>query len=290
MAQRTQGNRQPGKRVQRALALILALLVAGTMLMLMLLSARDPDSAAIAWERTKRLALAKSGSRLPGTPDLADLQGRLQSHALTLGAPVFIRIFKREFELELWMKRDDRYHRFAVYPICRWSGDLGPKLIEGDGQSPEGFYTVDRRALNPNSRWHRSFNLGFPNVFDRAHGRTGSFLMVHGGCSSVGCYAMTDRVVDEIWRLVVAAFDNGQRAIHVHAFPFRPTPDNLDRRKDNPWLPFWQDLKSGYEAFEATQVPPLVTVCAGRYRIESRQPAGSAEAPIKVDCSAEPRA
>ena len=99
-----------------------------------------------------------------------------------------LRIFKREFELELWMKREDRFHRFAVYPICRWSGDLGPKLAQGDWQAPEGFYTVDAKALNPTSRWHRSFNLGFPNLFDRTHQRTGNYLMVHGGCSSTGCF------------------------------------------------------------------------------------------------------
>ena len=83
--------------------------------------------------------------------------------------------------------------RFATYPICLWSGRLGPKLREGDRQAPEGFYTVSAEQLNPNSRWHRSFSLGFPNAFDQAHGRTGSFIMVHGGCPSIGCYAMTDR-------------------------------------------------------------------------------------------------
>jgi murein L,D-transpeptidase YafK len=290
VAQDNPANRKASKRIRRALALTLGALVAGTVLMLMLLGPRDRDGAKVVWERAKRLAIAKSGASLPGTPDLGDLKGRLEANGLALGAPVFIRIFKREFELEMWMKRDDRYHRFAVYPICRWSGDLGPKLMEGDGQSPEGFYTIDRRALNPNSRWHRSFNLGFPNAFDRSHGRTGSFLMVHGGCSSIGCYAMTDPVIDEIWRLVVAALDGGQRMIHVHAFPFRPTADNLANRQDNPWLPFWQDLKDGYEAFEATQVPPSVTVCAGRYRVEARQSAGSSEAPIKIDCRGEPRA
>ena len=141
---------------------------------------------------------------------LGDLSGRLAALRRRHGAPVFIRIFKREFELEVWLRKGDRFHLFATYPVCRWSGRLGPKLDEGDGQSPEGFYTVDRGALNPASRWHRSFNLGFPNVLDRAHGRTGSLLMVHGGCSSVGCFAMTDPGVDEIWRLVQAAHRAGQ--------------------------------------------------------------------------------
>jgi murein L,D-transpeptidase YafK len=212
--------------------------------------------------------------RLPGTPDLDDFKGRLAAHGVALGAPVFIRIFKREFELELWMKRDGRFHRFAVYPICRWSGGLGPKLAEGDWQAPEGFYTVDARALNPDSRWHRSFNLGFPNAFDRAQRRTGSYLMVHGGCESIGCYAMTDAVIDEIWRVVTAALKQGQPRFHVHIFPFRMTEENLARRSRARWVTFWRDLKSGYDAFEATRLPPRITVCDGRYAV-SPAPAGA---------------
>src|SRR5947208_1025455 len=103
----------------------------------------DWDGIAIEAERSRRLALAASRLPLPGTPDLANLPGRLAADGFALGAPVFMRIFKREFELELWMRRGDRFQRFAVYPICRWSGRLGPKLEEGDGQAPEGFYTVD---------------------------------------------------------------------------------------------------------------------------------------------------
>src|SRR5690606_10316969 len=150
---------------------------------------------------------------------------------------------------------------------CRWSGVLGPKLREGDRQAPEGFYTVDSRALNPHSRWHRSFNLGFPNVHDRAHGRTGSYLMVHGGCSSVGCYAMTDPVVDEIWRLVTAGLKGGQGRFHVHIFPFRMTEARLARHEGARWSAFWHDLKAGYDAFEETRLPPTVSVCQGRYTV-----------------------
>ena len=180
---------------------------------------------------------------LPGTPDLSNLAARLKEQGLTLGSPVFIRIFKREFELELWMKRDGDFLRFAVYPICRWSGHLGPKFFEGDGQTPEGFYTVGVKALNPASRWYRSFNLGFPNAFDRAHDRTGSFVMVHGGCSSIGCFAMTDAVIDELWRLVTAALNGGQRRFQVHVFPFRMTGENLARRRNHPAAAFWRELR-----------------------------------------------
>ena len=176
----------------------------------------------------------KRGVALPGTPDLDGLKARLAAFGANAGAPVFIRIFKREFELEVWLRNGDRFQLFATYPVCRWSGELGPKLVEGDGQSPEGFYTVDRGAMNPASRWYRSFNLGFPNVLDRAHGRTGSLLMVHGGCSSVGCFAITDPGVGEIWRLMQAAHRAGQRLVHVHVFPFRMSEEALAQRGVEP--------------------------------------------------------
>ena len=225
----------------------------------------DRDGLRIEAERLRRLAYAATGAPLPGTPDLAALDSRLAAHGIALGAPVLVRIFKLEFELELWMKRGDRFHLFATYPICRWSGALGPKLREGDWQAPEGFYTVDAKALNPHSRWHRAFNLGFPNGLDQAHGRTGSYLMVHGGCSSIGCYAMTDPVIDEVWRLVTAALKGGQRRFHVHIFPFRLTEENLANRTDRPWAGFWRDLKPGYDLFEKTQLPPRISICQGRY-------------------------
>ncbi len=244
----------------------------------------DWDSIEIEAERSRRFAQAALGTPLAGTPDLKDLDGRLTAHGLSLGAPVFIRIFKREFELEVWMKRGDSFHRFATYPICRWSGALGPKLAEGDSQAPEGFYAVDAKALNPASRWHRSFNLGFPNVFDRAHQRTGSLIMVHGGCGSIGCYAMTDPVVDEIWRIVTAALKGGQPRFHVHVFPFRMTAENLERRAAARWAPFWRELKRGHDAFEETFVPPKVSVCQGRYAFAPGQPRSDGSHEIDARC------
>jgi len=243
----------------------------------LLLAARlDWDGLRIEAERSRRLAYIVMGAPLPGTPDLYALDRRLAAEGVAPGAAVFIRIFKLEFELELWIKREDRFHLFATYPICRWSGGLGPKLREGDWQAPEGFYTVDAKAMNPHSRWHRAFNLGFPNLLDQAHGRTGSYLMVHGGCSSIGCYAMTDPVIDEVWRLVTAALKRGQRRFHVHIFPFRMTEEQLARRGDRPWAPFWRDLKPGYDLFETTRLPPAVSVCKGRY-VVSPGAAGTAE-------------
>jgi murein L,D-transpeptidase YafK len=229
----------------------------------------DWDHLQIRAERARRQEQASLGLPLAGTPDLAALDRRLAADGLTLGAPVFIRIFKREFELELWMQKDKAFQRFAVYPICRWSGRLGPKLVEGDAQAPEGFYTVDSKALNPASRWHRSFNLGFPNAYDRGHQRTGSFIMVHGGCSSIGCFAMTDPVVDEVWRLVTAALAKGQSRFQVQVFPFRMTAENLAKRQHERWLPFWQNLKRGHDLFEQTHVPPRVSVCRGSYAFDA---------------------
>ena len=228
--------------------------------------AGEHDTAQINRTRLQKLAVFTAKGRLAGTPDLDRLEQRLAEKSMTLGAPVFVRIFKQQFELELWIKQGDRFTLFATYPICNFSGGLGPKLREGDHQSPEGFYTVDAKALNPHSRWHKSFNLGFPNALDRAHDRTGSFLMVHGGCSSVGCFAMTDPVIDEIWRLITAAFKAGQPRFQVQVFPFRMTDAAMAQRRAAPWSAFWQDLKVGYDAFEANALPPRVHVCKGRYQ------------------------
>jgi murein L,D-transpeptidase YafK len=197
------------------------------------------------------------------------LPQRLAAKGLTEGQPVFLRIFKQEAVLEVWM-RDDKaaWRKFQSYPICRFSGELGPKLKEGDRQAPEGFYQVASGQLNPNSRHHLSFNLGFPNSFDRAHGRTGSFLMVHGGCSSIGCYAMTDPSVDDIYRLVAAALRNGQDEVDVHAFPFRMTDINMARHAQSRWIAFWRDLKSGYDQFERERIVPAVKVVDKRYAVE----------------------
>jgi murein L,D-transpeptidase YafK len=246
------------------LALLLLAVCAGGVVVVVV-AWLDWDQMRIETERSRRRAYVAAGAPLPGTPDLGALDERLETGGVALGAPVFIRIFKLEFELELWMKRGDSFHLLATYPICRWSGGLGPKLREGDWQAPEGFYTVDAKALNPQSRWHRAFNLGFPNALDQAHGRTGTYLMVHGGCSSVGCYAMTDPVIDEIWRLVSAALKHGQRRFHVHIFPFRMTEESLARRGRQPWADFWRDLKPGYDLFETTRLPPKISVCQGRY-------------------------
>ncbi len=278
--------KRPRKSALRRLAPLVLLVLVGVAIPLLLWPWLwgDDDQRTIERERHWRRAKALLGQTLPGTPDLSALDERLKAAGLTLGAPVLIRIFKREFELELWLKRDGRFHRFAQYPICRWSGWLGPKIRQGDKQAPEGFYTVDAGALNPASRWHRSFNLGFPNAYDRSKGRTGSFLMVHGGCSSVGCYAMTDPVIDEIWRLVVAALGQGQKRFQVQVFPFRMTEENLAARSTHPSHAFWKALKIGHDLFEAGGQPPLVGVCRSSYTFASGPRAGDGSAPIAAAC------
>jgi murein L,D-transpeptidase YafK len=199
-------------------------------------------------------------------------QGRLEAirtdlsaAGLRLGEPIFIRIFKETDELELWIRSGERYALYKTFPICTWSGDLGPKLREGDGQAPEGFYSVSRTQMNPNSRFHLSFNLGFPNAYDRAQGRTGSFLMVHGACVSIGCYAMTDAGIEEIWLIADEALKAGQAEFDVHAFPFRPSAEALQQRQASPWFGFWQMLKPGYDSFESTRIPPAIAVVNGGY-------------------------
>lgn len=236
-------------------------------------------------DRADRTVRARLGLPLRGTPDLTDYTARLAETGLKEGNAVFIRIFKQESELELWMERDGRFALFARYPICRWSGLLGPKLKEGDRQSPEGFYTVAANQLNPNSRWHRSFNLGFPNRLERSKGRTGSFLMVHGGCGSIGCYAMTNPVIDEIWRLVTAALKQAQPRFHVHVFPFRMTARNMAHYGGGEWNTFWRDLKTGYDLFEESRVPPSILVCDGRYVARRGRPGSVGSGPLRNDCS-----
>ena len=187
------------------------------------------------------------------------------------GAPIFVRIFKEESELEVWKARDDgRFYHYKTYPICNWSGELGPKLNQGDKQAPEGFYTVAQGQMNPRSGFHLAFNLGYPNAYDRAHRRTGDFLMVHGKCKSAGCYAMTDALIEEIYAMARESFKGGQTSFQVHAFPFRMTEVNLTRHRQSKWAQFWSVLKEGHDHFEATRVPPEIAVCERKYLVNVR--------------------
>jgi murein L,D-transpeptidase YafK/predicted NACHT family NTPase len=225
------------------------------------------------------------GAAAAKTADPAEVDKRLQEKGFKRGDPVFLRIFKADLQAELWIKKAGRFELFATYPICAWSGQLGPKLIEGDGQAPEGYYTIGKGQINPNSHYHRAFNLGYPNLFDRAHNRTGALLMVHGGCASIGCYAMTDAAIDELWQIVTAALDAGQERIGVHAFPFRMTEERLAAYDWHPYAEFWRDLKSAHDLFEESRIPPQISVCDKRYAVQPGRAADNAPA-LRSACPA----
>jgi murein L,D-transpeptidase YafK len=180
--------------------------------------------------------------------------------------PVLIRSYKKESELEVWKRKaNGEYALLKTFPMCRWSGQLGPKVREGDRMAPEGFYAITPGQMNPNSAYYVSFNMGYPNAYDRSYGRTGAHLMVHGACSSAGCYSMTDDQIGEIYALVREAQNAGQKAVQMQALPFRMTPENLAKHRMDPNIAFWKNLKEGTDYFEVTKSEPPVAVAGGRY-------------------------
>ncbi len=206
---------------------------------------------------------------LPGTPNVGQLAERLAEKKMAMGNPILIRVFKASSELEVWMQSGDKFELFAIYPICNWSGTLGPKITEGDKQSPEGVYTVSSQQLHLVGRHPRSLNLGFPNALDRQMSRTGSYILIHGGCSSVGCFAMTNPVIEEVYSLALAALGKGkQDALQVHVYPFRMTEERLQAYALNEWYDFWRNLKDVSDSFERTHLPPKITICEGRYWVD----------------------
>jgi hypothetical protein len=220
--------------------------------------ARPPDIAHVT-----RAALAGIGTAA-GAPVPRE---RLEDKGMTAGNAILLRIFKEESELELWLLTGSVYKLYARYAICFLSGTLGPKLREGDRQAPEGLYSIGVQQLHPTGRHPHSFDLGYPNAFDRDAGHTGSDIFIHGGCGSRGCFAMTDTVMEEIYALGERALAHGQDRFQVAVFPFRMTAANMARHADSPWLPFWTNLKDVYDQFERTRVPPQVQICAGRYLV-----------------------
>ena len=190
----------------------------------------------------------------------------MQARGTTAAAPVLFRAYKKESEIEVWKRAGSgRFVHVKTFPICRWSGQLGPKRKSGDRQTPEGFYTVPQRQMNPNSRYYLSFDVGYPNAYDRAHGSTGSAVMVHGVCSSMGCFAMTDQMVGEIYAIAREAFAGGQSAFQFQSFPFRMTAANMARHRTDPNIDFWRQLKEGADRFDALGEEPAVSVAGGRY-------------------------
>ena len=230
--------------------------------------------------------LAEDGNQLPAkaTKELPpQVLSLLEQRKMPKRSPILIRIFKEESELEVW-KQDTtgRFELLKVYPICRWSGDLGPKITEGDRQAPEGFYTITPGLMNPNSNYYLAINTGFPNAYDRANDRHGGFLMIHGDCSSRGCYAMTDEQIGEIYSLARESFLGGQPSFQIQAYPFRMTPTNLARHRTNPHMAFWKMLKIGNDHFEATHLEPKVDVCDKHYVFDAQQPPNGSK-PLAFD-------
>ena len=184
----------------------------------------------------------------------------------TPSSPVLIRAYKKEAELEIWkMKSDGQYALLKTYPICRWSGQLGPKRTEGDMQVPEGFYAIAPGQMNPNSHYYLAFNVGYPNAYDRAYGRTGGSVMVHGVCSSAGCFSMTDKQVNDIYAIARDALRGGQREIQLQSYPFHMTPENMAKYRLDPNIDFWKELKNGSDHFEVTKTEPSVLICGKHY-------------------------
>lgn len=194
------------------------------------------------------------------------LTKQLESRGFKFGNPILIRIFKVPSILEVWVKKKEKYILFKTYAICRFSGRLGPKTRNGDKQAPEGFYTIYPKQLNPNSSYFLSFDLGYPNAYDKYYNRTGSALMVHGECASVGCYAMTNNRIAEIYTLMYGAFADGQSSIQVQVYPFALTDNNMRKMRNHKWYDFWANLKVGYDAFERTHQLLPVSVVNGRYQ------------------------
>jgi murein L,D-transpeptidase YafK len=190
----------------------------------------------------------------------------MASKGMSQNDPILMRAYKKESEIEVWKRGSDgRYALLKTYPMCRWSGQLGPKTREGDRQAPEGFYTVTPAQMNPNSSFHLSFDLGYPNAYDRAHGRTGAHLMVHGSCSSSGCFAMTDEAISEVYALARESFASGQRSFQFQSYPFRMTAENLAKHRMDPNIAFWRNLKEGSDYFEIAKQEPQVSVASGQY-------------------------
>lgn len=186
---------------------------------------------------------------------------------LQLGNAIFIRIFKESQELEMWIQANEKFVLFKTYKICTYGGKgIGPKIKQGDGKAPEGFYFVKANQMNPYSKYHLSFNLGYPNAYDKSHKRTGSALMVHGECVSIGCFAMQNANIEEIYTLAHLALENGKDFFRVHIFPFCMTEENLQKQKNSKWFDFWKNLKEGYDFFEKNNFPPDVIVQNKKYK------------------------
>lgn len=227
----------------------------------------EPPAPVMKEEKEQKEPPGKERAAIAAAKVRPEMERDLSAAGLVFGDPVFIRAFKEERQLDLFVRnrKTKKFDLFRTYRIAGASGIPGPKLAEGDLQVPEGFYSVPPAAMNPDSQLHLAFNIGFPNEYDHAHQRTGSFIMIHGSCNSIGCLAMTDEKIDEIYTLCDAAHQGGQTFFRVHMFPFRMASGRMSRAAGDSNEEFWKNLKEGYDLFEKTHVPPDVSVVDGRY-------------------------
>ncbi len=202
-------------------------------------------------------------------PNKLRLKEALAAKEIHIGAPIYLRIFKHEKILELWAKKEKKYILVKSYPICTFSGKLGPKQKSGDKQSPEGVYAITKKSLNPNSHYHLAINIQYPNRYDRNFHRTGNLIMIHGKCSSSGCFAMGDEQIEEIYKMASASLKT-KPFFYVAIYPFKMEDEKLLKYKDNYWYPFWLNLKTGYDMFEQTHVPPFTGVKGDKYVFQKR--------------------
>ena len=236
-------------------------------LLLLLCALLGASSLALAETSAEPLPLsASAGENAPSA-----LEADLEAKGFRLGAPAFIRILKADSSLEVWMLKASRFELYRRYDVCKWSGVLGPKRIEGDRQSPEGVYSISGGDLIVNARWHRAMNVGFPNPRDKALGLTGSGILIHGKCTSIGCFALTDDVVEDVYDIVQAALEAGQPHVPVHIFPFALTREKLAGVAGDEWSDFWKELKRGHDLFLRDGLPPRIYVCNGHYAFQSRR-------------------
>jgi len=246
---------------------------------MLMTSAALGAGALLAGCNSDEIALATNAkANQPVSPKLV---AAMSEKDMDLQSPILVRLFKTEAELEVW--KQDRSGKFALlktYPICRWSGDLGPKVREGDRQAPEGFYAITPGQMNPQSAYYLSFNTGYPNAYDRSLGHTGSQLMVHGDCSSRGCYAMTDEQIAEIYTMGRESFFGGQKSCQFQAYPFRMTPLNMAKHRNSPNMAFWKMIKEGYDHFEVTHQEPKVDFCEKKYVFDAAKPPGATSDPV----------
>ena len=191
---------------------------------------------------------------------------KMKAKGMRKNAPVYFRLFKDEHVVEVWKQKDNgKFDMVQNYNICAWSGTLGAKYKQGDRQAPEGYYPIHPHQMNPASKYFLAINTGFPNAFDRANGRSGSDLMIHGACSSSGCYSMTDESVQQIFAFARDAFAGGQKEIILEALPFRMTPEKMAIFSAHKDFKFWTMLREGYDSFELTKIPPTVDFCEKKY-------------------------